>query len=268
MAHKPSWQPTTGNMGIRQLRQWVARESETFHEVNLKCEGYNHTNSSISQQVRLQYGRCAGQVPRTWEYKMKELEEGVIFRQRESPTIGGLFEWFNWFSQHQHHSTTKHLHGYSYISYRLYTYTVAWNIILCMSVYPSILGSGKKVSLPSWTKKSSHSSLQNLAIPACNILPFSATFPEIPKPKATPTTITARHCGPVATSSTQEHLNCCLGWPHVAICGSLLLFLRAHIQTWHQHNWTCCFNSDAKSKLCIQKYSIHNEFTYLYHTSI
>ena len=62
------------------------------------------------QQVRLQYGlRCARQVPRTWEYKMKELEEGVIFRQRERPTIGGLFEWFNRYSQHQHHSTIKHL---------------------------------------------------------------------------------------------------------------------------------------------------------------
>ena len=162
------------------------------------------------------------------------------FWQRERPTIGGLFEWFNRFSQHQHHSTIKHLHVYTYISYRLYTYTMTWNIILCMSVYPSILGSGKKVSPPSWTKKSSHSSLQNLAI-----------FRNISRDSKTKSDTYHHHSEKLWSSGYQFHpwtFKLLPWWPQVAICGSLSTFFLEHTSKHGTKNWTCCFNSVGKSR--------------------
>ena len=187
---------------------------------------------------------------------MKELEEGVIFRQRERPTIGGLFEWFSRFSQQQHHSSVKHLHVHTYVSYMLYTYTMTWNIILCMSVFPQSLDPAKRWVFHPEKQKSRHSSLQNLAI-----LQFSATFPEIPKTKSD---TYHHHSEELWSSGYQFHPGTfeLLPWlPQVAICGSLSPFFWEHTS---KHgtgtkNWTSCFNIECwkvETWLCVQKYSL------------
>lgn len=208
-------------------------ESETFHEVNPKCEGYNHTNSIISQEVRLQYGlKWSGQELRTWEKKWRNLRKESFFDREQAQQLEGFLSGLAGSANTNIIvSTIKHLHVNTYISYIRTDTVYVYDDVKYHPVYVSR-------SLNPWIRQKAwvfHPEKRNQAIPVCKILQFSATLPQIPKPKATSTTITARNCGPVATNSTHEHLNCCLGGrksPFVVVCH---LFIRAHIQTWHRH---------------------------------
>lgn len=109
MAHKPSWQPTTGKMGVRQFWQWVAGSQK--HSMK---SIWNVKDTTTQIQV-FPTGSTSIWLKMCWPstQNLRIQNEGTWgrshFWQRERPTIGGLFEWFNRYSQHQHHSTIKHL---------------------------------------------------------------------------------------------------------------------------------------------------------------